>query len=388
MIRVQLNNLEKICDDYSSVISSKFKKFSDAFITLIDLITLDRPCIVNDLKGKEGHLTLYASLKILYPNIQKINPVTHDGIRDIINDSLQTSLDPSSKQEKDRLLNKLKVSLADLQTYVTDQKLFSSNSSQLKNIDQKLKLKFPTETIDKKILTFLFNYERYRKEIDNYIGKALNIKVCPYCNRNYITYLSKNGVETSTKKDIGATYDHFFKKELYNSLTLSFYNLIPSCYVCNSNLKLNKDFDHLKNINPLIEGFDRDAFFDFDLTLDPLTSKINFTPKLIEKKGIDPQKKIRIFGNGTMDSSGNVRVFKLQEIYKSHNDTVEDIHLNFDKHNRFYVESLIKELDKLDSSEAEFYRYHFKNYFDEIDFNKRPLSKLSKDIYLKMKSMI
>ena|SRR5690554_985408 len=115
--------------------------------------------------------------------------------------------------------------------------------------------------------------------------------------------------------------------------------------------------------------------------------KINFTPVIKEKIGIDPSLKLKIFGDKKNIDSGNIRVFKLKEIYKYHNDTVEEVYLNFDQNNTYFSHSIKEELKSLGSSEAEFYRYHFKNYYNETDFNKRPLSKLTKDIYLKLKEI-
>ena len=74
------------------------------------------------------------------------------------------------------------------------------------------------------------------------LARNLHIDVCPYCNRNYI----------NQKK--GTTLDHFFPKSLYPLVAISFYNLIPSCYSCNT-FKSNTDIEipnpyQIDNDNP------------------------------------------------------------------------------------------------------------------------------------------
>ena len=80
-------------------------------------------------------------------------------------------------------------------------------------------------------------------------------------------------------------------------------------------------------------------------------------------------------------------MFRLPEIYATHNDIVEEIHEKFDENSTHYLSSIQPYLKGLKTGEEEFYRFHFGNYFSIKDFNKRPLSKLTKDIYTKMKKI-
>ena len=118
---------------------------------------------------------------------------------------------------------------------------------------------------------------------------------------------------------------------------------------------------------------------DFDLmTKDYFGSrKISFKPKLIFSQFIDSEKKIKI--------TGNITVFKLNQIYETHEDSIEEIYKRFDISSPFYIGSISKILKELKTSEEEFYRYYFRNYYQSIDFNKRPLAKLDRDIYEKFK---
>ena len=72
---------------------------------------------------------------------------------------------------------------------------------------------------------FLTLYSRLNNAL---FVKDLDIKVCPYCNRNYILNFNKKGKANAT-----AQLDHFFDKKDYPYLSVSIYNLVPSCGTCN-----------------------------------------------------------------------------------------------------------------------------------------------------------
>lgn len=55
--------------------------------------------------------------------------------------------------------------------------------------------------------------------------QALNIDVCPYCNRQYIFTIRKGNGRPQI--------DHFYPQEEYPYLSCSLYNFIPSCAQCN-----------------------------------------------------------------------------------------------------------------------------------------------------------
>lgn len=371
MIQIKDDNLKDICIKYTDQMHLALKKRCDN-VTTLKKILITKPLITTWENNVLHHKSAIAII-----NLTKVR-IHNDADKNNIIDHLTNNLSELTAQ-----LEQIEAKLRAIQKKIQDDKLIESASSKL----IELNTGFEKKKFSKKLTEFLFNYNDYRTVLDNYLAKPLGVNVCPYCNRNFISFLPQDGDETSDKKVIGPTYDHFFNKSEYRFLRLSFYNLVPSCYVCNSNLKGKKNFHHQLNINPFVEGFDNDAYFDFELSPDETNGKINFTPILNEKIGIDIDRMTRIFGNNSNDDSGNVRVFKIKEIYAVHYDTVEEIYMNFDKNNRYYSASIKDELEKIGSNEAEFYRFHFKNYFDEKDFNKRPLAKLTKDIYNKMKEI-
>ena len=63
------------------------------------------------------------------------------------------------------------------------------------------------------------------------LHKAMNIRVCPYCDDQYLYVVTKDGHERRTSE-----FDHFYPKadNEFPALAMCFYNLILSCKTCNS----------------------------------------------------------------------------------------------------------------------------------------------------------
>lgn len=140
---------------------------------------------------------------------------------------------------------------------------------------------------DEKNEITLLNFGKYREKYRTDWGPyqlimELGLNVCPYCNRQYIsTYYSQKG---RTRGDL----DHFFPKTLYPFLSLSFYNLIPSCKVCNSSLKGSKEFEYGKYIHPYEEGFEDKVIFTYNIEeVESFTDQDKINIELDRNKKID-----------------------------------------------------------------------------------------------------
>ncbi|WP_447951128.1 HNH endonuclease [Chryseobacterium koreense] len=184
---------------------------------------------------------------------------------------------------------------------------------------------------------------------------------CPYCNRNYIYYISRY-------KGIKPQIDHFFPKSKYPFLAMSFYNLIPSCQTCNG-------FGAKEEKDPLIEGLINPYLLknsDFSFTFEPVSSRIIST--LLDKNSI----KVKIIKN----IPGHLDVFKLKELYELHSDhVVELIFKSKIKYSDTYRTYLEKYKEKgLEFSDNEIDRMILGNYATEEEIHKRPLAKLYQDI--------
>ena len=67
----------------------------------------------------------------------------------------------------------------------------------------------------------------------------IGIKVCPYCNRQYITSYSVSPEGKRIRKTTTDT-DHYYPVSKFPFLSMNIHNMVPSCQICNSRLKLDK----------------------------------------------------------------------------------------------------------------------------------------------------
>lgn len=228
----------------------------------------------------------------------------------------------------------------------------------------------------KKILEDIFDYEKFTKEKLTWsaydLVSAIDISVCPYCNRNYITTL------ISQDKRTRAVLDHYFAKSLYSYLSLSLSNLIPSCYVCNSSFKGDKDFYKNDAVYPYEEDFLNAAIFktDFD-------DKIPYNYRYL--LGISKEFKIN-FDIITLDKKleekikNSIETFNLVDIYNTHRDVVSDLIRNAVVNNKTRIDEIYKSYGDIFKSKDEVMQSIYLNYLDDQNVGKRTLAKLTQDI--------
>ncbi|WP_418180776.1 hypothetical protein ACNSOL_01520 [Aliarcobacter lanthieri] len=196
--------------------------------------------------------------------------------------------------------------------------------------------------------------------------QSLNLKTCPYCNRNYIPFVKND--EKKTRPQL----DHFYPKAIYPFLACSFYNLIPSCSTCN-HMKSDEDSYKDEKNGELVHPYNvKNDDFTFSYTFDNLDIL-----KSIDKKNIrfEDEEKIKI----TLDTKykKNNKYFQLEEIYQNHRDLVIELILKEINYPKSYIEELVKNGF---GTQEEIYRFIFSNYLEINNFHKRPLSKLTYDI--------
>jgi hypothetical protein len=203
------------------------------------------------------------------------------------------------------------------------------------------------------------------------LAKKLKVDVCPYCNRNYTFTL---GNDKNGKKGTRPDFDHFFDKATYPYLALSFYNLVPSCNICNSDFKGSKKFNLDNNIHPYFEGFeDKAKFTSKPKTYEALLGldETNLEIKIeVQNYDTEIQKKI----------AGNINAFKINDLYAQHTSVVSELYMKKQISNDQYIKVLQETFKNFNLSKEEIYRLAFGNFLDEKDFHLRPLSKLTHDI--------
>jgi hypothetical protein len=220
-------------------------------------------------------------------------------------------------------------------------------------------------------LASVFDYKKFSTKSDTAyrsytLAKKLRVNTCPYCNRNY-TVTVERGKDQIVRPD----FDHFFPKSQYPLFSLSFYNLIPSCLICNRSIKGQQKVVYGKYVHPYEEGFG-----------DSL--KINYKPLDSDSAlGINDNYEIEIILDASEKSARCAKsftLFRLKELYEeSHNNEIADIIYKHHVSNGRYLENIKNMFPRLATID-ELYKLAFGNYFDETHHSKRTLSKLTRDI--------
>lgn len=219
----------------------------------------------------------------------------------------------------------------------------------------------------------IFNYDEFitGHKITSYkLSEILNHNTCTYCNRLYTnTIIVKdeitNRVNNSTRIT-RPTFDHWYSKSKYPILSLSFYNLIPSCSVCNTSVKGDKPFALNTHIHPYKKGRNEDFNFSYKyenvhknnvIIESPINSKIERTLKDL----------------------------KIKEIYDGHSEyELKDLLELRYKYSENYLDTLFNKTFDVKIGKKEVYRLIFGVEPKEVNFHKRPFSKFKSDILKKL----
>ncbi len=229
-----------------------------------------------------------------------------------------------------------------------------------------------------KIIKYIFVDKGYEykiskaneKKIAYMLIKELGIKTCPYCNRNYISFIKNN------QKQARPQLDHFYPKSIFPFLACSFYNLIPSCSACNLMKSDDNSYEDEKS-NKLINPYnikENDFKFSYilnDLKITEISSKKDITFEYEDSINILLETKYE----------KNNEYFQLEEIYQNHKDIVIELILKEINYPESYIEELITNNF---GTKEEIYRFLFSNYLNLGDLHKKPLSKLTRDIVVEL----
>ena len=218
----------------------------------------------------------------------------------------------------------------------------------------------------KLIVDSILMFESHDKWQAYKFSRNLGLQCCPYCNRTYITTLGKD-----CKKFSRPDIDHFLSKKDYPYFRLSFFNLIPSCIICNRNAKQAGKTLLDKNIYPYSEGFDNHTMF-------------LHVPKTYDDAiGLgNPKIKFAYYGNlqNRKKAKANIKLFRLEDQYSMHTYELNHLIKLKELHSEAYIEDLMSKYPGLLKTQAEAYKMAFGKEYDLINDDKRPLSKFTRDI--------
>ena len=260
----------------------------------------------------------------------------------------------------------LKQKLKEYDKDITFEKLVKYNYDEIKGLVEFIdknpsKLKLNKNQKD----YFLTLYSRLDKP---WFINELDIKVCPYCNRNYIFNFLK-----ANKKNATAQLDHFFDKGTYPYLAICMYNLVPSCSTCNQ----RKSSKKVNIFYPYLESFNDSMKFKYD-GIAPLSlchnKQLDFFKEERVQFHLEPIKDIE-------KVQKHIEVFNLKPLYDEHKDVIAELLQKRVIYSDSYIDELVREYEgTLFKNREDLLRLITCGYVSDEDLHKRPLSKLIKDI--------
>ncbi len=203
-----------------------------------------------------------------------------------------------------------------------------------------------------------------KREYDAYdLASKLQVNVCSYCNLNATYTVIVEGNKKITRPE----FDHFYDKATYPILALSFYNLIPSCHICNATLKGSEKFLIETHLNPYSESFDKLAKFKLKIKDSSFYHAINGFDLALESE--DKRAK------------NSIKSFELETLYQNHKDIILELIQKEAIYNESYLDELLTQYEgTLFKNREDLQRLISGGYVRDEEIGKRPLSKLIKDI--------
>ena len=318
------------------------------------MIFLD-PYDPNIVKARNKHIE-----NLLPIVLDRVNELPNGDLKIFLNEyrvrKILTDLPSNLKNHHQNWLNTIpNISLQEWKDYLTAKKKLA----RYRDINQnQLVLKYqPILEQVQSIFKYTGGFAKKTSEYSTYdLAINLNINTCVYCNRIYTKTVA------NPNKIIRPEFDHWYPKSTYPLLALSFYNLIPSCHICNSSVKSTTIMDINNFLHPYLPE-------EIDLRFSYWLEDLNKYDFIIKRES-----------NTKEDNT--VKAFKIEQIYETHRDEINDLVRLRRLYSVDYLLKLKKLLKSVDSnvSMEEIYRLAFGTHYNEKNFTKRPLSKMKRDI--------
>lgn len=219
------------------------------------------------------------------------------------------------------------------------------------------------------IIDECFKYKFITSEQRHRLMYLIGLRVCPYCNMNYIVNYEHLGEKKST-----ADLDHFYSQSTYPEYSLCLFNFIPSCPICNSRFKLQSKMNVNEHIYPYEDGFEGKAKFKISNVVEALVNE--------EKPAItldiyndDESKKV-------LNSSN---IFKTEELYETMSNYAEELLMKSEIYNEQYIEQLFENNKELFKSTKEVKKLIFGEPLSEDEMLNISLGKLKMDLLKQIK---
>ncbi|MRX46561.1 hypothetical protein [Pedobacter puniceum] len=217
----------------------------------------------------------------------------------------------------------------------------------------------------RKGIEYVFNYDVFIKKVKTRyhaykLADSLDVRTCTYCNRNYTNTVIRSNGDKLTRPQ----FDHYFDKATHPVIAISFYNLIPSCSICNSSIKGTHKMNLADYMHPYIDNNLNDIRFTYKYSLEL-------------KSGL----RIKVKTPQASKASNSVDAFAIEEVYNSHTgellDLIKTRQYFSDKYLSILSSNLLRDVIV---SKEDLYRIVFGTEYDSSNFMNRPFSKFKSDI--------
>lgn len=237
----------------------------------------------------------------------------------------------------------------------------------------------------------LKNYECYRKTMKLVkIVQIMGVEVCPYCNRNFVENYVTRKENGQRKAYFKGDLDHYYSKEEIPALALSFFNLVPSCKVCNH----EKSDSNKRTFYPFYDNENDECHFSIEVYDNNDTRDIVYEELIedIEEKrfdstvwqGISDNFKIKLHNNGEKKLSERMKnskeTFHLEKKYNHSKEYVKEIIRKRYIYSETHKDILLKNFAEIFVNEKQIVETLFSYSESGECMHNRPLSKLTRDI--------
>lgn len=305
--------------------------------------------------------------KLLPALIKRIKfGVPYDGLGVVLSDSAKAVLLPDWDAEKPKDTDRL-------------EKLLVSEPDELLNEERAIKTELNNlpeeERLSDKELEEIMGYaavfDTPSKSKAYWLAKSVGKNTCAYCNRQYVFTVVKGEGKVPEERFARPVFDHWFPKSTHPLLSLSLFNLIPSCHICNSSVKGTDEYSLATHIHPYVH---EDGHPDFTFKVSAAAKKeLMWEVKLDAKPGSKEER--------------TINDLCLNEIYTMHGATeVNDLMEFKQKYPVGYLKQLMCEVFNKavvggqSMTLEDVYRMLFGVELREEKYLDRPLSKMKHDI--------
>lgn len=239
-----------------------------------------------------------------------------------------------------------------------DEQSFTQMEKECYKPNSKLSMKAEDRLVDK-YYDYQKEFERVANSKDNYTSMRVRIvneaglKVCPYCNRDYINCRAESVS--------GCQLDHFYSRINYPIFALCLYNLIPVCGNCN---RIKSDTQ-----TEFASPFDEEIDWNHDITFS--YKPIPFT------KG-----KIRITINSDISSiQNNIHTMRLEDAYQMHDEELRELLNKKITYTKTQTDEIQKIMHKVSFKNDEMKNAIYGPPITEQKMKRQPLSKMMHDLH-------